>query len=258
MNLAPLSSKATKIIREVGAFISENFEQVTTQDAETKELNSLVSYVDKEAERRISQALSTLLPEAGFITEEESIENTQREYTWVIDPLDGTTNFLYGIPVFSISVALLHHSDIMLGIVYDVMQDDMYHAIKDRGAYKNDEKLSVSCMSFDQSLIATGFPYRRDYDYDRMMEIMQAVLRQSRGIRRLGSAAIDLAYVAAGRYSGYYERYLNLWDIAAGILLVREAGGIATDFNGMHDFSLGEIIAGSPATHPHLITIITP
>lgn len=176
---------------------------------------------------------------------------------WIIDPLDGTTNFLNDIPVFSVSVALMIENELTIGIIHDVMHNKTFYAIKGRGAFMDGAPISVSTQPMKTSLIATGFPYTDDYPIDAHLAIIKEVLIQGRGLRRLGSAAIDLAYVACGRYGGFYENHLNIWDVAAGVLLVQEAGGIVTDYKGCKDFLTGNIIAGNNIVHPKLFTIVS-
>lgn len=256
INLEITHDKSLEAIRQVGHYIKDQFEQFNTIEIEEKEHNSLVSIVDKTAEKMLVNQLIGLIPDAGFLTEEKIIDNAKSEYTWIIDPLDGTTNFLNGIPVFSVSVALMNHDDIILGYVYDVMQDDMYHAKKKGGAYRNEEKITVTQKPLSDCLIATGFPYTNDYPIDDHMERLKYWLLNTRGVRRMGSAAIDLAYVAAGKFGAYYEGFLNIWDVAAGILIAQEAGAKVTDYHGDDDYLAGTVIAATPKNHDEVLAII--
>jgi len=243
------------VVEECGAFIRSHFGKVGLAQADAKSLNSLVSFVDVETEKMLVSAFSDILPDSDFITEEKTVCNSSSaNFTWIIDPLDGTTNFLRGIPVFSISIALTYRDEIVLGIIYDVVQQNLYHAIKDQGAFMNDQKISVAqTTSFDRAMVATGFPYEAYHSFSPMFEVLKNIIRDARGIRRLGSAAMDLAYVAKGVFDGYYEASLNPWDVAAGIILVREAGGKVSSFDGK-DLSLqnGSILAANPNMYEEL------
>ncbi|MEZ4908539.1 MAG: inositol monophosphatase family protein [Saprospiraceae bacterium] len=245
MNSEKIIKDIEQICQEGGKFIRENFNKITDSDIIVKEKNSLVSYVDQEAEIMITSKLSTLLPEAGFLTEEGTVKNSDKSFRWIVDPLDGTTNFIAGIPHFSISIALEENSDILLGAVYNVMTDDFYHAIKGKGAFVNGNAIKVSeTERLDNAIIATGFPYDKSRISESLQKILLHYVTKSRALRRLGSAALDLCFTAQGTFDLYYETTLNPWDIAAGILIVEEAGGKVNDFNGNRDYlSNGEVIA---------------
>ncbi len=246
--LEKLCLQSCKIVRKVGNFIKQETGKVTAEAIETKSLNSLVSYVDKTAEEQLVQGLNILLPNSTFLTEEETVEQKDGEFRWIIDPLDGTTNFLHQLPFFSISVALQHHKQTILGIVLEINRDECFYAWKNGGAYLNNKKIKVNqTKTIGDSLIATGFPY---YDYDRIqpyLETLDYFMNSTRGIRRLGSAALDLAYVACGRFDAFYEYSLNAWDVAGGAFIVQEAGGSVVDFKGGDNHLFGkEIIAMTP------------
>ncbi len=253
-----LLKSTSEICRETGQFILSQRRQVTSNQVEIKALNSLVSYVDQEAERRLVEGLSSIFPEAGFITEEETTSQERKEWNWIIDPLDGTTNFLFDLPIFAISVALYQEDRPQLAVVYELGQDEMFTAFAGGGAYCNGRSIKVSPESdLSKTLIATGFPY---YDFDRLKEFNELLAyfyTHTRGVRRLGSAATDLAYVAAGRFNGFFEYGLSPWDVAAGILLVQEAGGKVSNFKGGSDalFS-GEINASSMEIHKEFAEVI--
>ena len=244
--------------QETGAFIRSHFGHVSTAQIESKSANSLVSFVDQEAERMLVEQLGSLLPEAGFQTEEKISRQFEAEWNWIIDPLDGTTNFLYGIPHFSISIALRHKGQTILGVVYGVMQGDFYYATRGGGAYQDDRRLHVNpSKPLSECLIATGFPYDRHAIDDAMQKRLGYFLRNGRGLRRLGSAALDLCYVARGSFDLYYEAFLNPWDIAAGTLIVEEAGGVVCDFEGgNHYLENGQVIACLPDLLPAVQEII--
>jgi len=256
--LEKLSKSASQEIKLVAQFIKEEFKKVDTINIETKSLNSLVSYVDKNAEIHLVDKLSKILPEATFLTEEETIENTESELRWIIDPLDGTTNFLHQIPHFAISVALEYQGEIVLGIVYEVNRDECFTAWKNGGAFLNDSKIQVSKRKdISNSLIATGFPY---YDYQGVEPYFVALeffMKNTRGLRRLGAAALDLAYVACGRFDAYYEYSINAWDVAAGAILVKEAGGKLADFGGGENYIYSQqIIAASPFVFDKTLEVV--
>lgn len=250
-------AEALKVIRSTSKFIKSQVDQVSSNDIEEKELNSLVSYVDKEAEHKLVHGLSKLIPNAGFITEEDTMDQKGKEYTWIIDPLDGTTNFLNQVPHFAISVALQHENETIIGIVKEVNSGEEWTAIKSKGAFLDGQKISVNTKPFHNILVATGFPYSNDHDYDAYFAVLKHWLTRTRGMRRLGSAALDLCYVASGRYGAYYEATLNAWDVAAGALIVIEAGGKVSDFSNGNDYLFGrEIIASSPQVFDEVLHII--
>ncbi|MEM6297505.1 MAG: inositol monophosphatase family protein [Bacteroidota bacterium] len=244
----------TTLIQEVIAlthltakFIRTEYEGFDRNQVEVKSTNSLVSYVDKKAEKQLVTGLRDLLPEAGFIAEEGTGEPNPEGYNWIVDPLDGTTNFVHGIPTFSISIALIDQDEnILLGVVHEVMRDETFHAIQNGGAFLNGKPIRVSdAENLSKGLIATGFPYASFARVDEYLDILKSFMQHSHGIRRIGSAAVDLAYVACGRFEGFFEYGLNSWDVAAGILLVREAGGSVTDFSGNNQAISGKEILAS-------------
>lgn len=246
MNLADITQKVSNIAYETGAFIRQERARFTYDSVEFKGESDLVSYVDKESEKRIITRLEKILPGAGFITEEETTAQGQKEFTWIIDPLDGTTNFVHGIPNYCVSIGLMHEGKIIAGVVYEVANDECFHAWKNGGAYLNNTPIKVSHVpSFSDCVLATGFPY---YEFERLeeyLQILHQLMESTQGLRRMGSAAADMAYVACGRYGGYFEYNLNSYDIAAGVILVQEAGGMVTDFRGGEDYIFGrEIVAG--------------
>lgn len=249
--------KALDTIRSTSHFIKSQIDQVSSTDIEEKELNSLVSYVDKEAENQLVEGLGKLLADAGFITEEDTEDQTKKEYVWIIDPLDGTTNFLNQVPHFAISVALQKNNETVLGVVKEVTSGEEWTAIKSNGAFLNGEKISVSSKPFNDILVATGFPYSNDHDYDAYFRVLKNWLTRTRGLRRLGSAALDLCYVACGRLGAYYEATLNPWDVAAGALIVQESGGVVSDFSKGDNYLFGrEIIATSPQVYDEVYEVI--
>lgn len=258
MNLKIICIEVCDLAREVGGFIRSKRDQLSGDDIETKGLHNYVTFVDKEAERRLTAVLEKLVPEAGFVVEEETITKTGSRNNWVVDPLDGTTNFIHSIPVFSISIALTDGDEVILGVIYDVIHDECFYAWKGSQAYMNEKPIHVSGkQSIDESLIATGFPYAKFPKIDDYLFLLKELIEKSHGIRRLGSAAIDLAYVACGRLEGFYEYGLNPWDVSAGVIIVKQAGGVVSDFKGGSDFIEGrEIIASNKNIYNELNNII--
>jgi myo-inositol-1(or 4)-monophosphatase len=259
MNLDELTEQVCLIAKKTGAFLLEENKKISAQDIETKSKNSLVTYVDKSAEKQIIEALTPLIPEAGFIAEEGTSDKTGDTYNWVIDPLDGTTNYIHGLPIYCVSIGLLKgKNELLVGVIYEPNLDECFYARKDGGAYLNGKPIQVSeTDKIENSLFATGFPY---YDYHKMdgyLKVLKDLMFNSRGIRRLGSAAVDLAYVACGRFEAFYEYSLNPWDVAAGALIVKEAGGVVYDFRRGKDYIFGkEIIASTPKVYESLQTFI--
>lgn len=248
-DLRVLVEDAEKVIRPVGAYLLS--QRVSESDIEVKSLNSLVSHVDKTAEAELVSGLSALVPEAGFLAEEGTAGDVnQARFRWVIDPLDGTTNLIHGLPVFCVSVALVDGDTPILGVVFDPNRDECFTAWKNGGAHLNGERIHCSSKeALSDALIATGFPH---WDFERMPEYLEALTgfaKGSRGLRRMGSAAIDLAYVACGRFDAFFEYSLQPWDIAAGLILVSEAGGSTSGFMGQTEpgFMLSgkEVLAAS-------------
>lgn len=236
MPIQKLTAETLEIAKQAGLYLLQEFKTFSQKDINEKSPNQLVSYVDITAEKMIVEGLSKLVPEAGFITEENTIIKISDTLNWIIDPLDGTTNFMHGIPVFAVSIALQKGNETLLGVVYDVCNDNLFYA-DETGAYCNGSSISVSDnMVLNKSLLATGFPY---YDFDGMenyMNVLKELMQHSHGLRRLGSAAIDLAYVACGKFEGFFEYGLQPWDVAGGAYIVKQAGGKVTDFNGGNDY----------------------
>jgi myo-inositol-1(or 4)-monophosphatase len=233
MHLKSVTSSVAEIAKEAGEFIRQQRKIFSPDKIELKGLNDLVSYVDKTAEQMIVAVLEKLLPDAGFITEEKTINKTGERYNWIIDPLDGTTNFIHGLPVFSVSIALQEFDELVSGVVYEINLDECFYAWKGSPAYLNGQEISVSKSKIlGESLLATGFPYYNFEKQQGYIELFTELMRSCHGLRRLGSAAVDLAYTACGRFDGYYEYNLNPWDVAAGILIVRQAGGEVVNFKG--------------------------
>lgn len=257
MELAKIFEAVKEVTLTTGAFIKSEREKFDSTKIEYKGLNNLVSYVDKTAEAMIVEGLQVIIPEAGFVTEEETINKQGETYNWIVDPLDGTTNFIHGIPAYSISIALYRNNEPVLGVVYEINSGELFYSWEGEKAYLNGTQISVSSNeTLGQSLIATGFPY---YDFEKLekyMQVFRELIPQTHGIRRIGSAAIDLAYVACGRFEGFFEYNLNSYDVAAGAFLVKQAGGTITNFSGGSEFiDAREIIAGNGFIGEELVKI---
>lgn len=254
MNLEQLVKPTIEIAKKAGAFIRKERQNFNLERVENKGFNDLVSYVDKETEKIIVAGLREIVPEAGFITEERTVDQIETPWKWIVDPLDGTTNFVHGVPVYSVSIALAHEGRIMLGVVYEVNLNECFYAVRGGGAFCNETPIHVSRATLlKESLIATGFPYHEGGKINRYLELLKFLLLNSHGLRRLGSAAVDLCYVASGRVEAYMEYNLQSYDVAAGTLIVEEAGGMVTDFGGGGNFVFGgEIIASNGAIHNQL------
>lgn len=258
MNLQQLSQNLNILARSVGAYILHEGEHFDRSKIEQKGFNDLVSYVDKQAEKQLVEGLRNLLPEAGFITEENTASTKGERFNWVVDPLDGTTNFMHGLPAYTVSVGLMENDEVMVGVVYDPNRDECFSAYKGGGAFCNDNPIQVSdAPALKDSLIATGFPY---YDFgltQKYLQVLGSFMSRSHGIRRIGSAALDLVYVAIGRFEGFFEYNLNAWDVAGGAIIVQEAGGKVTKFKEDGDYIFGrEIVASNTAIHHEMLETI--
>ena len=233
MHLENLAKQVIDVSKEAGNFIRQERKSFSSDKIEYKGLNDMVSYVDKTAEQIIVKNLEKILPEAGFITEEKTRSQIGERYNWIIDPLDGTTNFIHGVPTYSVSIALKEYDELVFGVVYEINLDECFYAWKDAPAYLNDKEIKVSNNpTIGSSLIATGFPY---YDFEKQpayISLFTELMKSCHGLRRLGSAAVDLAYTACGRFEAFYEYNLNPWDIAAGVVIVRQAGGQVVNYKG--------------------------
>ncbi|MGC6391330.1 MAG: inositol monophosphatase family protein [Alphaproteobacteria bacterium] len=242
---------ARGLVRDFGELESLQITKKGTAD--------FVSNADKAAEAIIRDELETARPRFGFLMEESgTIEGSDPDHRWIVDPLDGTTNFLHGLPHFAISIALEHSGRIISGVIYDPIKDELFWAERGKGAFMNDRRLRVSpTRQLTESVLATGIPFAGRKGGPEFMQDMARVMPAVAGIRRFGAAALDLAYVAAGRYEGFFERYLSYWDIAAGILLVREAGGIVTDIQGGgRVVETGHVLAANDMIHPQMVRLL--
>ena len=249
-----MTAAATKAARG----LVRDFGEIENLQVSKKGPADFVTTADKKAEEVLVAGLTKARPRFGFLLEEGGkIEGADTSNRWIIDPLDGTTNFLHGIPHFSISIALERDGEPVAGVIYEPITDQMFWAEKGQGAYLNGRRIRVSARRrLEESLFATGIPFAGKQDHDRFLSQLKAVMAVSAGVRRFGSAALDLAYVAAGRYEGFWEFGLHPWDIAAGIVLVREAGGFITDIGGGGMMESGEILAANDSLHGPLLKIL--
>ncbi|HHZ69504.1 MAG TPA: inositol monophosphatase [Methylococcaceae bacterium] len=255
----PMLNIATRAARSAGELILRSTDNIGALKVPQKSKNGFASEIDKSAEREIIRIINSAYPDHSIIAE-ESGHHPGNDYVWIIDPLDGTTNFLHGFPQYSISIALTHKGKITQGVIFDPLKDELFCASRGAGALLNDRKIRVSQQTHLQgSLLGTGFPVKPLQYLDVYLEMFKALHTNSAGIRRTGSAALDLAYLAAGRLDGFWEIGLRPWNMAAGVLLIQEAGGIVTDFSfDDHFMKSGNIIAGNPKMHQIIYNTINP
>jgi myo-inositol-1(or 4)-monophosphatase len=256
----PILNVATKAAREAGKIINRASQDVGSLKIQTKDYNDFVSEVDRAAEDAIISILKEAYPTHGFYGEETGKTNLEAESIWIIDPLDGTTNFLHNFPSYCVSIALQEKGVLTQAVIYDPVHNDLFTATRGRGAFLNDKRIRVTNRSkLQDSLISTGFPFK-DFSYlDTYLAIFKDMAKKTSGLRRPGSAALDLAYVAAGYADGFFEINLSPWDIAAGALLVQEAGGIVGDFEGNESWlRTGNIVAANPKVFGQMLQVIAP
>lgn len=249
---------AVRAAHRAGEVILSNLGQLSTADVQSKDAFDFVTNVDRLSESIIMQTIREKFPSHSFLAEETLQEKENGHYRWIIDPLDGTTNYIHAFPVFSVSIALQYKGSIILGVIFDPLRGELFHALKNSGCFLNNTRVQVSSTaSLDRSLIATGFPFRKKALIDAYLDAFKKVFSGVSDIRRAGSAALDCAYLASGRCEGFFELNLSTWDIAAGSLLITEAGGIITDFGGGGDYlTTGNVVAGNAHIHGMLLTII--
>ncbi len=258
MNLELMCMQVNNLARAVGSMILDESTKLKSADVKEKGLHNYVTYVDTQAEERLVGELSKILPTAGFIVEEDTIDKKGERYNWVVDPLDGTTNFIHHIPVYSVSIALMDGKEVILGVVYEINKKECFYAWKGSPAFVNKSEIQVSDTNkLNDSLLATGFPYHDYTRLDAYLSVFKHFVEKTRGVRRLGSAAVDLAYVACGRFDGFYEYGLNPWDVAAGAFIVQQAGGKVVDFKDGKDYIYGrEIIAVSRNIYEEMMEVM--
>ncbi len=242
-----------------GKILIEYFGKLTDHDIETKSRNNFVTFVDRLSEEKIIEKIQLSFPEHNIFAEESGKHQSNNvDYRWLIDPLDGTTNYIHNIPFFCVSIALEKNGEIILGVIYDPLRDEMFYAEIGKGAFLNNRKLFIAQKSkLIDCIIATGFPYKNIDIMDRYMQLFSGFMRNTAGLRRMGSAAIDLAYTASGRFDGFWELDLKPWDIAAGMLIVQEAGGIVTDTIGMPEcMESGNVVATNSFIHKQMLELL--
>ncbi|MDO5653002.1 MAG: inositol monophosphatase family protein [Brachymonas sp.] len=256
-SLHPMLNVAIKAARAAGTLINRASLDVEAVRVSLKQSNDFVTEVDQAAENAIIETLLTAYPQHGILAEESGSERGKQgsDYVWIIDPLDGTTNFIHGFPVYSVSIALQVRGKMEQAVVYDPSRNDLFTATRGRGAFLNDRRIRVSKrIRMADSLVSTGFPFRPGQDYEQFMQMFMDMMRSTAGVRRPGSAALDLAYVAAGFTDAFFETDLKPWDIAAGSLLVQEAGGLVGNFTGEADFlHAGECLAANPKIYALMV-----
>jgi myo-inositol-1(or 4)-monophosphatase len=259
MELKEICNRVEKIAAETSAFIMGESEGFDTNQVKSKGIHDLVSYVDTTAEKMLVEKLGNLIPEAGFHVEEGTSFKKGNRYCWIVDPLDGTTNFLHKLHPFAISIALSDYDEIIAGVVFEAGGNESFSAWKNGGSWLNGKQIKVSSSpDLANSLIATGFPYNDFSLLNNYMHCLEHLIKNSQGVRRMGSASIDLAYVACGRFEGFFEYGLKLWDVAAGKILINEAGGIVSDFNGSFKNLTGvEIIAANNLIYNEFLEIVS-
>ena len=260
--LHPMLNIAVKAARTAGSIINRAALDLDVLKVGSKGPNDFVSEVDRNAEAAIIETLLEAYPGHGILAEESGREHGARdsEYVWIIDPLDGTTNFLHGFPVYAVSIALAVRGQVQQAVVYDPTRNDLFIASRGRGAFLNDRRLRVSRRTrLSDSLVGTGFPFRRGDNFKRYVKMFEEVMQACAGLRRPGAAALDLCYVAAGWYDGFFEMGLNPWDVAAGSLIITEAGGLIGNFTGESDYlHQREVVAGNPKVYGQLVQILAP
>ena len=257
-NLEQLTVEVCRIAREAGCFLKEERKNFRRETVEKKHAHDYVSYVDKESERRIVSALHALLPEAGFITEEGSAEYHDEPCCWVVDPLDGTTNYIHDVPPYCVSIALRSRDELLLGVVYEPVRDECFYAWQGGGAYLDGVRMRVSDVtSLDEAYVMAELPYNAG-QYARTAEhLIRRLYGRVSAVRMNGSAALALCYVAAGRYDAWMEAYIGKWDFSAAALMIQEACGMVTDFRGSTSFLEGHhIVAANPALHAAVLDIV--
>lgn len=258
MNLQDITMKVNELCQSNAKYIKQQLEVLKTGDIEIKDEHNFVTYVDRASEEMLVEQLSQILPSAGFLAEEGKYGKDDADLKWIIDPLDGTTNFIHGVPIFCISIALAEHDDIRLGVVYEINRNECFYSWKGENAFLNGRQIRVSeAGRLKDSLLVTGFPYSRDHILDKYIDLFKGFIQRTQDLRRLGSAAADLSYVASGRFEGFYEYGLSPWDVAAGSFLVKQAGGQVTDFYGGDDYVFGgSLVSSNFKVHPEMLEVV--
>jgi myo-inositol-1(or 4)-monophosphatase len=255
----PMLNIAVKAARRAGGIINRGAQELDLVTVQRKAHNDFVSEVDRAAEQAIIEVLTRAYPDHQILAEESGASGDS-EFVWIIDPLDGTTNFLHGFPQYSVSIALSHRGILKQAVIYDPTRNDLFTATRGSGAFLNDRRIRVSNRSkLSDALLGTGFPFREIKHLDSYLATFKEMVVKTVGVRRPGSAALDLAYVACGRYDGFWEMGLKPWDIAAGALLIQEGGGLVSDFEGEEDYlKNGNVVAGAPKIFGQIMQVIAP
>ena len=258
LKLKEICYNVLDIAYSAGEFIRKEREGFKSEFIERKGLHDFVSYVDKGSEELIFSKLEPLIPGAGFIGEENTHNVEGKSHQWIVDPLDGTTNFIHNLFPYSVSIALMHKQEIVLGVIYEIGADEVFFPWKNAPAYCNHKIISVSKTSkLQDALISTGFPYSNFSRMKPFLNSMEFFMQNTHGLRRLGSAAIDLAYLARGQFDGFYEYDLKPWDVAAGTLILKQAGGLVGDFSGGANYIFGEeIVAANSILFPEFLNMV--
>jgi myo-inositol-1(or 4)-monophosphatase len=258
MDYKQLCFQVQDLMRETGKFILIERDKISNSDVSFKSVSSLVTYVDKTAEETLVAGLKKLFPNSGFVAEEGTATYDNEKFLWFIDPLDGTTNYVHGITPFSISVALAENNELALGVVYEISSAEMFYAWKGSPAFSNGKEIKVSTTrNSADALIGTGIPYYNFDESENYIGAFRELMVSTRGIRRLGSAAVDLCYVASGRFDAFFEHALHAWDVAAGVFILKQAGGVASDFNGGENWLFGgEMVATNKNYYPEFYGIV--
>jgi len=252
-----ICERVCQAARKAGEFIAGQRETFSYDQVEEKGRHDLVSYVDKEAEKLVVADLREILPQAGFITEEGTVEQADGQvFRWIIDPLDGTTNFIHGLPPYCVSLALMEEDELVVGVVYEAFSGECYYTWKGAKSYLDGKEIHASTIDkFQNTLTAVGLSHSSKDTIGELLNQMEILLHETSGIRRIGSAAIDLCYVACGRVDGFFQKNLSPWDVAAGALIAVNAGATVTDFSGGNDYVFGrEILAANPMVYSHYKT----
>ena len=245
---------AVKAVKLAGQIVVEHLGKISQKDIDIKQASDFVTVVDRESEKIIIDTIKEHFPDHLLLAEESLKECGKETYRWIIDPLDGTTNYIHSYPVFSISIALEYAGEIIIGVTLDPLRNELFWAEKGSGAYLNCLPMEVSKVNIGESLVTTGFPFRSKEMIDHYLQLFKNIFLNVSDLRRAGSAALDLAYLACGRCDGFFELGLSPWDIAAGSLLIKEAGGIVTDFGGGSNYIwTGNIVAGNPAVQKEIL-----
>ncbi len=250
----PMVTIAIRAARNAGNIITRSYNHIESLNVTEKSRNDYVSEVDRLAEQEIIQTIRKSYPGHSVLAE-ESGKQTGNEFQWIIDPLDGTTNYLRGFPHFAVSIALKHRDKLEHAVIYDPLKDEIFSATRGQGARLNDRRIRVTTRkTLYGALLGTGIPYRPDQDLRAYLPTLEAIIADTAGVRRAGSAALDLAYVAAGKLDGFWEFGLKPWDLAAGVLLIQEAGGIVTDTDGEMDYlDSGNVLTGNIHVHAEML-----